>query len=127
VYEFEFADRDAPSVMSKPGLETGAVHSAELLYFYPHISFNRHIDGPDLPPRSQPLSRQMIAYWSQFARAGRPAAPGLAAWPAYRSPRDVMRLEPGHVGVFDAAKAHQCGFWKELYPAALGSNSSDAR
>ena len=127
VFEFEFADRDAPSVMPKPGLETGAVHSAELLYFYPHISFNRHIDGPDMPPRSQPLSRQMIAYWSQFARTGHPSVPGQAAWPAYGSPRDVMRLEPGHVGVFDAAQAHQCGFWKELYPAALGSNSSDAR
>jgi para-nitrobenzyl esterase len=127
VYEFEFADQDAPSVMPKPGLETGAVHSAELLYFYPHISFNRHIDGPDLPPHSQPLSRQMVAYWSQFARTGHPSAPGLAVWPAYRSPRDVMRLEPGHVGVFDAAQAHQCGFWKELYPAALDSNSSDAR
>src|SRR3984957_3297886 len=124
VYEFEFADQDAPSVMPKPGLEKGAVHSAELLYFYPHISFNRHIDGPDLPPRSQPLSRQMIAYWSQFARTGHPSVPGLAAWPAYRSPRDVMRLEPGHVGVFDAAQAHQCGFWKKLYPAALGSDSS---
>ncbi|MHB8475689.1 MAG: carboxylesterase/lipase family protein [Steroidobacteraceae bacterium] len=127
VYEFEFADPGAPSVMPKPGLETGAVHSAELLYFYPHISFNSRIDGPDLPPRSQPLSHQMIAYWSQFARTGHPSVRGLAAWPAYRSPRDVMRLEPGHVGTFDAAQAHQCRFWRELYPAALGSNSSDAR
>jgi para-nitrobenzyl esterase len=124
VYEFEFADPEAPTVMPKPGFETGAVHSAELLYFYPHISFNSRIDGPDVPPQSQPLSRQMVAYWSQFAHTGNPSAPGLAAWPRYHSPRDVMRLEPGHVGTFDAARAHQCRFWKSLYPAALGLHPS---
>jgi para-nitrobenzyl esterase len=118
VYEFEFADPDAPTVMPKPGFETGAVHSAELVYFFPHISFNHRIDGPDMPPGSQPLSRQMIAYWSQFAHTGDPSAPGLAPWPPYHSSRDVMRLEPGRVGTFDAARAHQCRFWKELYPSA---------
>jgi para-nitrobenzyl esterase len=120
VYEFEFADPDAPSVMLTPGFASGAVHSAELPYFYPHISFNRRIDGPDVPPQSQPLSRQMVAYWSHFAHTGQPSAPGLAVWPRYHSPRDVMRLVPGHVGTFDAATAHQCRFWKTLYPAALG-------
>jgi para-nitrobenzyl esterase len=120
VYEFEFADPDAPSVMLTPGFASGAVHSAELVYFYPHISFNSRIDGPDVPPQSQPLSRQMVAYWSQFARTGHPSAPGLAVWPRYHSPRDVMRLVPGHVGTFDAAAAHQCRFWQTLYPAAPG-------
>jgi para-nitrobenzyl esterase len=62
----------------------------------------------------------MIAYWSQFAHSGHPAVPGLAAWPAYHSPGDVMRFEPGHVGLFDAASAHQCRFWEQLYPGALG-------
>jgi para-nitrobenzyl esterase len=120
VYEFEFADPGAPSVMPEPGFETGAVHSAELAYFYPRISYNSRIDGPDVPPQSQPLSRQMVAYWSAFAHTGRPSVPGLATWPRYHSPRDVMRLEPGHVGAFDAAKAHRCGFWRKLYPATLG-------
>jgi para-nitrobenzyl esterase len=124
VYEFEFADPDAPSVTLKPG-EVGAVHSAELLYFYPHISFNHRIDGPDMPPRSQPLSRQMVAYWSQFAHTGHPSVPGLAVWPQFHSPRDVMRLAPGQVGTFDAASAHQCPFWKTLYPAAFGVNPSN--
>jgi para-nitrobenzyl esterase len=120
VYEFEFADPDAPLVMPKAGFETGAVHAAELPYFFPNISYNSRIDGPDVPPQSQPLSRQMVGYWSRFAHTGHPSAAGLAAWPRYHSPRDVMRFEPGHVGTFDASTAHQCRFWKELYPAALG-------
>jgi para-nitrobenzyl esterase len=120
VYEFEFADPAAPTVMPEPGLETGPVHSAELPYFFPHISYNSRIDGPDVPPRSQPLSRQMIAYWSRFARTGNPAAPGLAAWPRFRTSHDVMRLEAEHVGTFDAAAAHQCRFWRQLYPDTFG-------
>ena len=120
VYEFEFADPAAPTVMPEPGLETGPVHSAELPYFYPHISYNSRINGPDVPAGSQPLSRQMVAYWSHFARSGDPAVPGLAAWPRYRSPRDVLRLAPGHVGTFDASAAHQCPFWRQLYPGTLG-------
>jgi len=120
VYEYEFTDANAPYVTPTPGPVTGAVHSAELPYFFPHISYNSRIDGPDVPPRSRPLSRQMVAYWSHFAHRGRPSAPGLAAWPRFRSPRDVLQLDPGHVGTFDAARAHQCGFWKTLYPHALG-------
>ncbi len=120
VYEFEFTDADAPYVTPSPGSVTGAVHSAELPYFFPHISYNSRINGPDVPPRSQPLSRQMVAYWSRFAHTGRPSAPGLAAWPRYRSPRDVLQLDPGHVGPFDAARAHQCRFWRKLYPQTLG-------
>lgn len=120
VYEFEFTDSDAPYVTPAPGPVTGAVHSAELPYFFPHISYNSRINGPDVPPRSQPLSRQMVAYWSRFAHTGRPSAPGLAPWPRYRSPRDVLQLDPGHVGTFDAARAHQCRFWRTLYPQTLG-------
>jgi para-nitrobenzyl esterase len=120
VYEFEFTDANAPYVTPTPGTVTGAVHSAELPYFFPHISYNSRIDGPDVPVRSQPLSRQMVAYWSRFAHTGRPAAPSLPKWPRYRSPRDVLRLDPGRVGTFDAAAAHQCQFWKTLYPHTLG-------
>jgi para-nitrobenzyl esterase len=38
VYQFEFADRQAPSVMDDPGMRQGAVHSAELPYFFPGFS-----------------------------------------------------------------------------------------
>lgn len=34
----------------------------------------------------------------------------------------VLRLEPGHIGPFDASKAHRCDFWKSLYPERLEVN-----
>jgi para-nitrobenzyl esterase len=36
VYEYVFADRDAPPPTSNPGFEMGAVHASELPYFFPH-------------------------------------------------------------------------------------------
>ncbi|HEX3846138.1 MAG TPA: carboxylesterase family protein [Steroidobacteraceae bacterium] len=121
VYEFEFTDRHAPPEMDDPGFEMGAVHAAELPYFFPHISHNSKVDGPDLEPASQPVSEAMVAYWSSFARTGTPAAPGLPAWPRFRNDGDVMRFEPGAIHPFDAAAEHHCRFWGKLYPQALGS------
>ena len=119
LYEYEFADRHAPPEMDDPGFEMGAVHAAELPYFFPHISHNSKINGPDLEPASQTLSESMVAYWSSFAHSGKPAPAGLPAWPKYNAPADVMRFEPGEVHTFDAAAAHNCGFWRGRYPEVL--------
>jgi para-nitrobenzyl esterase len=121
VFEYEFADRRAPPVMDNPGFELGAVHAAELPYFFPHISHNSKINGPDLEPASRRLSEAMVAYWSSFARSGRPAAPGLPAWPPYRTAADTMRFEPGSMHTFDASAAHHCGFWQRHFPQALSA------
>jgi para-nitrobenzyl esterase len=120
VYEFEFTDRAAPPVMDDPGFEQGAVHSAELPYLFPHFSNKTVLDGPDLAPGAQRLSEQMVRYWAAFARLGRPAVKGLPAWPRFSSARDVLRLHPGKVGVFDAGAMHQCSFWRSLYPNEFG-------
>jgi para-nitrobenzyl esterase len=119
LYEYEFADRHAPPEMDDPGFEMGAVHAAELPYFFPHISHNSKVNGPDLEPSSQPVSAAMVAYWSAFAHTGRPAAAGLPMWPRYRGDADVMRFEPGEIHTFDAAAEHHCAFWQNLYPASL--------
>lgn len=119
VYEYEFADRHAPPEMDDPGFEMGAVHAAELPYFFPHISYNSRIDGPDVEPASQPLSAAMVAYWRSFAYDGQPSAAGLPPWPRYRGPSDTLRFEPGEIHTFDAAAEHHCAFWRRHYPAEL--------
>jgi para-nitrobenzyl esterase len=119
VYEYEFADRDAPPVTTNPGFEMGAVHSAELPYQFPHFSNTTTVDGPDLAPPSRTLATQMMAYWTSFARTGRPEAPDSPSWKPFKSGGDVMRFTPGSVGGFDANAEHHCGFWQKLYPATL--------
>ena len=119
VYQYEFADRAAPPVMPDPGFELGAVHSAELTYFFPGFTNKRVFDGPALLPASQTLATQMLAWWGAFARTGAPAVPGLPAWERFRAEDAVMRLDVPASQVYDAGREHQCAFWRQLYPGAL--------
>ena len=119
VYEYVFADRDAPPVTTDPGFEMGAVHSSELPYQFPHFDNTSKVGGPDLKPGSQKLAEQMMSYWTSFAKTGKPTAPNSPAWAAFKSDASVMRFDPGKVGLFDASTQHRCGFWKKLYPKTL--------
>ena len=117
--EMVFGDRDAPAVTADPGFEMGAVHSSELPYFFPHYDNTSKVAGPDLKPASLVLAKQMTAYWMSFAKSGKPVAKEGPAWPLFKQDGDVMRFDPGKVGPFDAGAAHNCGFWKTLYPKLL--------
>ncbi len=119
VYQYEFADRAAPLVTTDVGFEQGAVHSAELPYFFPRFDNTSKLIGPDLAAPSQGLSDQMIDYWSHFARDGHPWAKGAPVWSPYRSAHSVVRFEPGKVGNVDLAVEHHCAFWRGLYPDQL--------
>ena len=117
VYEYEFADPNPPPVTTDPGFEMGAVHSAELPYFFPHFSNTTKVDGPDLAPASQKLADQMVEYWTSFARSSTPSSAGSPTWSMFQSSTRVMRFELGKVGEYDAGTEHRCGFWKKLYPS----------
>lgn len=119
VYEFVFADADAPPVTPDPGFEMGAVHSSELPYQFPHFDNTTKLAGPDLKPASQKLADLMNAYWTSFVRRGVPSAPGAPVWGPFNADDRVMNLAPGKVGYFDASVAHKCAFWKSLYPTVL--------
>ena len=77
--------------------ELGAFHGVDLAYMFGNL---READGYDAVDRE--LSRQMMAYWVNFARTGDPNGPGLPRWPAYRAAADesldfagAIRLEHG--------------------------------
>ena len=119
VYEYEFADRAAPPVMDDPGIELGAVHSAELPYFFPGFSNRSVWDGPVLGLASQLLSDAMIDFWATFARTGVPKVDGKPTWPRFTAGDSVYRFDSGHLEQFDANVAHRCEFWRGLYPDRL--------
>lgn len=119
VFQYVFADPAAPPVMPNPGLEMGAVHTAEMPYQFPGFSNTSVLDGPPLAAPQQALAAQMVAYWSNFARTGRPSGANLPHWNSFNDTRQALRLEPGKVGMFDASAAHQCPLWERLYPQEL--------
>lgn len=111
VYGFEFADRGAPEIIPPvPGLPLGAYHGSDVLFLFPF--------APEKMNEAQhALSRQVIAYWTRFARTGDPNGPGSPHWARFRAGGDaVQAFEPGPGGVrrIDFDDRHQCGFWDSL-------------
>ncbi|WP_081812100.1 carboxylesterase/lipase family protein [Hyphomonas chukchiensis] len=61
-----------------------AFHASEIPYMFGTTS-EAVAPWPEIPDTEEEngLSKAMMAYWASFARDGRPAAQGSAAWPAY--------------------------------------------
>lgn len=123
IHQWEFADPDALVLgvgIAKgmdPGFALGAVHSSELNYLFPNLSNTAAIDAPDLPPTSQAMADQLVAYWGSFVATGAPAPAGPPPWPRYElGGTKVMRFTPGDIAPYDAHAAHRCAFWKGLFP-----------
>lgn len=121
IYQFEFADEDAPVLgvgigREYPDFRMGSVHSSELNYLFPNLSNTSRIDAPDLAPASARLADRMVAAWAAFIRDGRPKAPGLPAWPAFTGGDTVMLLKPEVSVPYDADAHHQCSaFWQKQF------------
>jgi para-nitrobenzyl esterase len=82
----------------------GAPHGGELLYVfgsYEKVPYMKET----FAERDREVARALGDYWVAFARSGAPAVPGLPAWPAYTSTKDVTL-------VFGASVAARDGFLK---------------
>jgi para-nitrobenzyl esterase len=109
-YVFEFRDETAPPrpyelVPSSFSLATQ--HSSELPYLWGTNTMT------PLTARQRTLSRNMIAYWAQFARTGTLSPHSLPAVPRYSAaaPHEVAFHADGPAVVEDMAVSHQCSFW----------------
>jgi para-nitrobenzyl esterase len=120
VFQYEFADPQAPVMIPDPLMPLGAYHSAELYYLF--ATLQGIPPFTPLTPAQRQLSDEMIRAWTAFARTGDPNAAGAPAgvgrWPAVRG-RDpaVLSLRPGGTSrlVRTVDDEHQCRFW--LTPA----------
>ena len=63
--------------------ELGAFHGVDLAYV-----FGRMKDSDGYTQLDHALSKQVSAYWVNFARTGDPNGPGLPEWPVYRAATD---------------------------------------
>ncbi|WP_248324783.1 carboxylesterase/lipase family protein [Caballeronia sp. Sq4a] len=58
----------------------GATHGAEIPYVFDTLS---SIYGTAVTSQDEQVARNMIAYWTAFAKTGNPSNAGLTNWPAY--------------------------------------------
>ena len=119
VYQYQFADAEAPPVTTDPGFPLGAVHSAELPLQFPGFSNTTKLDGPALKPGTAVLSSQMTSLWMSFVRDGKPVAKGVPTWPSFHGGDEVLWLAPEQLRLVNGGDVHHCGFWGGLYPSLL--------
>lgn len=84
-----------------------AFHAAELPYVFGTIRTTAPA-WPAIPDTEAEasLSRAMTAYWASFARTGRPAAPGQAAWRPYGDNQAYLHFAAGPEARNDPLPGH---------------------
>jgi carboxylesterase type B len=116
-YAYEFDHRTGPGLTDLGGYVWGAGHAAELAYLWPSFDNGTPI-APLFDAAERRLSRDMSRYWGVFVRTGRPAARGLAGWPAYGPTRRLLSLRAAGRSTTITAAAyaaeHRCDFWDPL-------------
>ena len=65
-------------------------------------------------PRDAQLSDAIVDYWVQFARAGKPSAPGLRPWPAYRLGEPMAQELGSHIGQIPIPRRAKLSVFEEI-------------
>ncbi len=108
VYLFYFTQ--VPPVPAQPGVmngtseavsSLGAYHGAELVYTFGTLKTR---DWP-WTPVDLALAERMMTYWTNFAKAGTPNAPGTPEWPAW-TPAGRQQMVFGDTSVAGPAPAN---------------------
>ncbi len=126
VYQYEFADENAPQLFLPPsGYPFGAAHASELQYLF-NLRFT--LNTSSLSPDQSELSRAMVRYWTRFAHSGNPNGRGAAAseaenaWPVVQEGSDGIQIlkppTPQTGSREQFAADHQCDFWTPVLTAA---------
>jgi para-nitrobenzyl esterase len=86
VYRYHF-ELPAPPSKYHPGWFT--FHSDDIEYVFGTLDTR-----PDAEwrPEDRKLSKEMMDYWTNFAKTGDPNGPGLPVWPKYGDDKQVMHL-----------------------------------
>ncbi len=72
----------------KAGWTAGAPHASEVPYVFGTLTQSNY--GAHVQPQDLAVSNAMLKLWSNFAKNGRPSAPGVPVWKAYDPKRDEL-------------------------------------
>ncbi len=93
----------------------GVTHGSEIPFVFgslpPHLA----------TAEAQQLSEKLMAYWTAFARTGKPAPEGLPEWAAYDVSRDNVLVFDRQIGSQDHLRQEQCDLWDRVSVASQRS------
>jgi para-nitrobenzyl esterase len=92
----------------------GAFHSEESMF----LSKKFWTSWVGSPGDAQ-LSNAIVDYWVQFARAGKPSAPGLRPWPAYRLGEPMAQELGSHIGQIPIPRRAKLSVFEEILEPQL--------
>ena len=119
VYSYELNDPGAPDLFLPPDPnlpDLGDSHAAEIPYLFPAITDPLlGIGAVDFSPTQLQLAATLRAFWTSFAKYGRPLAPRATVWQDYASLSGVLSLlSPSPAMEYGFVADHKCNFWKPL-------------
>jgi len=86
----------------------GATHGIEIPFVFGNLTATLSA------PEARQLGDAMAAYWTAFARNGKPEAEGLPAWDAYGAARDNVLVFDRTIGPQEHLRAEQCDLWDKV-------------
>jgi para-nitrobenzyl esterase len=122
VYFYEWDVPDSPVSWPEASFPYGSAHTQEIQYLFPGFHGGTGVPRQLTKPQ-QVLARQMVAFWTEFARSGKPDA-GTAsgpAWTTYDPALDnamVLTTPRSHM-MTDFGTRHHSDFWDELTQRAM--------
>jgi para-nitrobenzyl esterase len=117
VYVYNIAYRSNRK-MEGTDIELGAMHASDIPLVFNTVASPTTLAG-DRADRFA-AARNISTMWANFARTGKPSAPGQPAWPAYDlKSRQTMVLDVECAVVADRFGAERA-LWSKLDPAGVG-------
>ncbi len=117
-YAYEFADENAArlSLPTDPFLPLAATHGTELPFLWANLIGTGIPKGATLTTAEQQLSAQMLAAWTNFAKAGNPNGPTVTEWPRFelgsKLVNQLVPTTPSPISNFSTE--HKCYFWEPV-------------
>jgi len=122
-YGYEFVYQNAPYYFPQmPDFQPLAAHTIDIQFLFPgyhggQLGVNldqssgqpREIQGAEIP-----LSNQLVAAWTNFAKTGNPNGYGNAPWPRFTSSSQTLFAQDLSSSPYSAAQFavdHKCAFW----------------
>ncbi|KPP66513.1 fatty acyl-CoA hydrolase precursor, medium chain-like [Scleropages formosus] len=92
VYLYEFQHVPLSQVGKRPSF-VKADHADDIAYVFGAPFWNAHVEivGPFSEEEAE-LSKNMMAYWANFACTGSPNGPDLVLWPAFGESKEYLKL-----------------------------------